>query len=414
MGLRNRELGYEFSGIEYKLLFEKDNVGYVRFPDKERELLYLDPSPFLFTPKKEIFVFDNCCPPENGKLIEVTVSETDKKIYEVKGGFVSYTIKHIRDWKKVEIDKILHRKVLQPSEFTDFFCRPFKGDKDYIKKIGYCLSLYAISSPQILDYEKGGLNSALLSRDRQWSTFKRIMNVIPEEFKRSSSRNFYKFLDNENEETIKPLNSSEVSLAYHNPLNMPVQIPIEMKNIEPRPVLNYLGDIKFELPIVKAYILDALLYEPEVPKKLESYTTDCVYRIIDEIKKSGRIPYSQNLGSAVPKLSLSFARLNFKTETTKDNITEGVDLWFEMFRNAKRMASTQFSPNDLYKLTENARMLYIDLNDAFGMDVKIHKEDIKKNTNLPEWDLDQALQELNIKGALYCPGNQWYVLLDFR
>jgi uroporphyrinogen-III decarboxylase len=120
------------------------------------------------------------------------------------------------------------------------------------------------------------------------------------------------------------------------------------------------------------------------------------------------------LGSAVPKLSLSFARLNYNLETTKENITEGVDLWFEMFKNAKKMASTQFSPNDLYKLNVNARMLYITLNDAFGLDVKINKEDIKKNTKLSEWDLDQALQELQIKGALYCPGNQCYVLLDFR
>lgn len=414
MGLRNRESGYELSGIEYKLLFEKENVGYVRFSNTDKKAFYLDPSPFLFSPKMEIFVLDNCTLPESGKLIEATVSETDKKIIENKSGFVSYTIKYIRDWKKVGIDKILHRRVLQPSEFAEFFCRSFKGDRDYIEKIGYCLSLYAVSSPQILDYETGGLNSALLSRDRQWSTFKRIMNVIPEEFKKPSSRNFYKFLDNEGKETTKSAGSSEVSIAYHNPLNMAVQIPIEMKNIEPRPVSNYLEDIKFELPVVRGFILDALLYEPDVPKKLESYTTDCVYKIIDEIKKSGRIPYSQDLGSAVPKLSLSFARLNYNLETTKENITEGVDLWFEMFKNAKKMESTQFSPNDLYKLNENSRMLYINLNDAFGLDVKINKEDIKKNTKLSEWDLDQTLQELQIKGALYCPGNQCYVLLDFR
>ncbi len=412
MGLRNRELGYEFSGIEHKLLFEKENIGFVRFPGKDKQTFHLDPSPFLDTPKNEIYVVENCAPPESGMLIEVIVSETDKKILEVKNGFISIVIKHVKAWKKVDIRSILHRKAVQRSEFIDFFCRPFQGNRELIEKIGYCLSLYAVASPQISDFEKGGLNSAMLSRDRQWSAFKRAMDVIPDEFKRQSSRNFYKFLDKE--ETINPVSSSEVSLAYHNPLAMPVQIPIVMENVEPRPVSKHQVDIRYELPMARAYILDALLYKPDIPKEFDSYITDCVYNIVDEVKKSGRIPYSQNLGSAVPKLSLSFARLNFAQEITKENITEGVDLWFEMFKNAKRIASTPLSPNDLYKLTNNARKLYIDLNDVFGTDVKINEEDIKKNIKLSELDLEQALQELSLKGALYSPRNKCFELLDFK
>ena len=406
-GLRNREYGYQLSGIEYSLIFEKDNIGFVRFVDRSEQLFYLDPSPFINAPKLELFVLENCSSPKRGELIEVTVSETDSKICKDKDAYSKIDIKFVRDWKKIDPNKLKHRKTLQAYEFKDFFIRPFKGDRDYIEKVGCCLSLYTLASPQISDYEKGGLNSALLSKKREWNTFKRIMDVIPNELKQVSSRNFYKLLDNE--EIINPIDSTEVSLAYHNPSTMPVQIPIAM---DVEPVSDYHSNIEYEVPMVRSYILDALLHKPEIPKKLDSYVTNCVYNLIEDIKKSGRIPYSQHMGSAIPKLSLSFARLNFENETTKNDITEGVDLWSEMFKHAKKMASTQINPHDLYKLSEKARKVYIDLHETFGIDVAIDKENFKKNSTLFAWDLEEALRELDIKGAIYCPDNQHIKLLD--
>lgn len=409
MNLRKRELGHELSGIEYKFIFEKDNVGYVRFIDKEKETFCLDPSPFLDTRKQEIYVLKNCSPPKNGAPIEVRVSETDKKVIEVNG-YVSYFVKYVHTWKRVDINSLSHRKVMHSDEFINFFSSPFSGEEEYIERLGHCLSLYAVSSPPISNYEKGGMNSAFLGKDRKWLAFKKVMNIIPSEFKQPASKYFYKFLDKE--EIINPSNSSEVSLAYHNPPSMPVQIPIVMEDIDSKPVSNYSENFKYELPIAKAYILDSLLYEPEVPNILDRYITDCTYKLKDELMKCGSIPYTQHLGSAIPKLGLSFARLNFKQKTSKDNITEGVNLWYDMFKTAKKMSSMQLSPKELYKLTENARKLYITLNDVFGIDVKIHKKDI--NINLSEWDMEQALQELNLKGALFSPRNECYVLLDYK
>lgn len=357
----------------------------------------------------ELYVVENCSPPKRGELIEVSVSETDYKTYQDKGDYSKFIIKYVKDCKKIDPNTLIHRKTQYDFEFKNFFMRPFKGKRDYIEKVGYCLSLYTVSTPQISDYEKGGLNTALLSKNRQWNAVKRIMDVIPNEFKQPSSCNFYKLLDKE--EIINPINSTEVSLAYHNPSSRPVQIPIAM-DVETKPFSDYNKDIQYEIPMVRSYILDALLYQPEIPRKLDSYVTNCVYSLVDEIKKSGRMPYTQNLGSAIPKLSLSFARLNFKTETTKENITEGVDLWSEMFKHAKKMASTQLNPHDLYKLSENARKTYIDLHEIFGIDVPIDKENLKEMLKISEWDLGDVLQELDIKGAIYCPDHQHIKLLD--
>lgn len=410
MNLRKREFGNELSGIEYKFIFEKENIGFVRFIDKENITFCLDPSPFLDTHKQEVYVLKNCSPPKNGALIEVRVSETDKKVIEVKNGYISYSIKYVHSWKRVDINNLSHRKVMHSDEFINFFSSPFSGEKEYLERLGQCLSLYAVSSPPISNHEKGGMNSAFLGKDRKWRAFKKVMNIIPSEFKQPTSKYFYRFLDKE--EIINSSNSSEVSLAYHNPPSMPIQIPIVMEEIDSKPVSNYSENLKFEFPIAKAHILDSVLHEPEVPNSLERYITDCTYKLKDELMKCGSIPYTQHLGSAVPKLGISFARLDFKDKAIKDNITDGVNLWYDMFKAAKKISSMQLSPKELYKLTENARKLYITLNDVFGIDTKINRKDI--NINMSEWDMEQALEELNLKGALYYPCHECYILLDYK
>jgi len=149
--LKNREFGYQFSGVEYSLIFENENIGFVRFVDQSENLFYLDPSPFLNTPKAELYVLENLPFPKRGELIEVSVSGTDHKIQEIKGTFFKTIIKYVRNWKKINPNILIHRKTLQPVEFKNFFIQAFKGDREYIEQIGYCLSLYAVSSPQNSD-----------------------------------------------------------------------------------------------------------------------------------------------------------------------------------------------------------------------------------------------------------------------
>ncbi|MCD4784711.1 MAG: hypothetical protein K8T10_12895 [Candidatus Eremiobacteraeota bacterium] len=409
--LKNREFGYQFSGTEYKLIFEKENIGFVRFFGRSTKIFYLDPSRFLNSPKSELYILENCSSPKKGELIEVSVLQVDTKMLENNGYFSKQIIKYVSNWKKVNPNKIVPRKVLHPYEFQDFFKHPFIGDNEYIDNMSFCFSLYAVSCPQISINEKGGLNAALLGKDKQWGAFKKIMNVIPREFRQISSNNFYKLLDRET--IINPVDSTEVSLAYYNPSSMPVQIPAAL-DVENKPVSQYKSDIEYEIPIVRAHILDSLLYQPKIPSKLDSYVANCVYDLVDDIKQSGFVPYNQDLGSVIPKLSSSFARLNFDITTTKEDITRGVDLWSDMFRHAKKTASTQLDISKLYSLSGNAKQLYIDLNLAYGVDVSIDIEDAKKNSKLHEWNIEDALMELSLKGAIYYPDIKHVKILDFK
>lgn len=410
MTLSNREWGYQLSGIEYSLIFEKEDMGFVRFADRSQKLFYLDPSPFLDTVKPELYVLENGVSPKRGELIEVTVSQTDSEVILEKDVYKRMKYKFVKDWQKSDPNKLIHRKTVDTYEFKDFFSRPFKSNNkeniDFNHTVGCCLSLYAVSSPQISDFEKGGLHSGMLGRKREWNTVKRIMNVIPNEFKQVSSRNFYRILDNE--ESINPIDSTEVSLAYFNPSKIPVQIPIVM-DVEP---VSDFYNIDYEIPMIRSHILDAILHQPEIPKKLESYVTDCVYNLIDDVKKSGRMPYKQDL-SAIPKLSLAIARINFENELTKNDAIECVDLWGEMFKKAKKITSTQLDSKNIYKLSENARKVYIDLHEIFGKDVMINRENLATRLKISEWDLEDILLELNQKGAIFSPGIKQIRILDY-
>ncbi len=361
--------------------------------------------------KPEIYILENCPPPKKNKLIEVRVFDKDEKISNNKGNFSKTTIKYVHSWKQIDPSTLIHRKTRTSQEFIDFFKIPFVGETDYIEMMSNCISLYAISSPQLLEDEKGGLNTALLGKKNQWNAFKRLMDIIPKEFKKPTSNNFYKFF--ENETVINPVDSSEISLAYYNPPTIPVQIPVSL-DAETKAVSHYKENVEFEIPMIRSYIIDSLLYQPEIPAKLDSDITNCVYELVDKFKKDGYVPYNQDLGSVIPKLSSSISRLNFNEMTTKEDINNSFVLWSEMFEHSKKIVSTQLPISKLIRLSDNAKKLYIDINDAFGTDELINKVYIMKISNLYDWEIEDAIRELNLSGAIIRPNNNHIKLLELR
>ncbi len=106
MTLSNREWGFQLSGIEYSLTFEKEDMGFVRFADRAQKLFYLDPSPFLDTVKPELYVLENGLSPKRGELIEVTVSQTDSEVIPEKDVYKRMKYKFVKDWQKSDPNKL--------------------------------------------------------------------------------------------------------------------------------------------------------------------------------------------------------------------------------------------------------------------------------------------------------------------
>ena len=409
MPLGDRGYGYELSEIEKEFIFNRADAGFVRYNTVNGHSFYLDPSPYLRTPKDEIFVAENCQPPRNQEFVEVSVYNVEDVIQKAKGGYSKFHKKYITSWKSIDANKIVRRRRLfGPEDITNFFKSPYLGNKDIIEEICLCSALYAVSSPPISN-EIGGINAAVMGKKRPWSGFKTIMGVIPKEFQQSSSRNFYKISDKEI--VINPKRSLEVNLAYLNPESIPMHIPLALE-VEAKTVSNYKENIKAESPMVRAYILDSLIIQPAIPNNLESCLTDSIYSLRNDFKGAGWVPYKQDLGSVVPKISLSFARLHSELKMTKKDIEEAVDLWSKMFYLAKQAVSTPLPVAKLYKLGDNERKLYIELTDIFGADVSIPEPEAIKNTSLSKLDYDEAIKNLNIYGLIIKMPNKHIKVLE--
>ncbi len=299
--------------------------------------------------------------------------------------------------EKYDTNKITRRRRLfDPEDIANFFKSPYLGSKDIIEEIGLCSALYAVSSPPISN-EIGGINAAVMGKKRPWVGFKTTMGVIPKEFQQSSSQNFYKISDKEI--VINPRRNIEVNLAYLNPESIPMHIPLALE-VKAKTVSKYKENIKAESPLVRAYILDSLIIQPAIPNNLESYLTDSIYSLINDFKGAGWVPYKQDLGSVVPKISLSFARLYSELKITKKYIREAVDIWSNMFYLAKQAVSTQLPVAKLYELGDNERKLYAELTDIFGADVSIPEPEAIKNASLSELDYAEAIKNLNIHGLI--------------
>jgi len=409
--LSQRMYGYSFSEIEKEILFHNRDLGFVRPANTEGTVFYLDPSPFLKTPKREVYVA-LCPPPQKGALVRVVVSETREEILKDRTGYYRLLIHSVTSFDPVDPATLIrHNPLLHPDEVTGFFSLPFIGEEEIVDGIAMCSALYAISSPPLPE-QRGGINAAVLGRSRQWAGFRRSMDIIPAELRRESSDFFYRL--SLREEDYSNLPSREISLAFLNPERVPMHIPlvldVEMKNLS-----RYKETHEVQKPLVTAFMLDALLMQPVVPDNLQGSMIDTMYELVSDVKGSGSIPYTQDFNALIPRLGASFARYNARFTVKSDDIRKGVDLWSDMFYRAKKIVSTQHPVSQLYRLSDAARRLYVDLNDLYGIENPIMVAEIPVHISGGKnpYHYEEALDDLNRQGLIIRLNHSTIKLLDF-
>ena len=409
--LSQRMYGYSFSEIEKEILFRQKDLGFVRPANTGGTIFYLDPSPFLKTPRREVYV-TLCPPPPKGALVRGSVSETREEIQKDPTGYFRLLVHCITSYENVDPNTLVrNRSLLHPDEVTDFFRLPFIGEEEVVNEIAMCSALYTISSPPLPD-QKGGINAAVLGKTKPWYGFKRSMDIIPAELKKESSDYFYRL--SIQEEDCSNLRSQEINLAFLNPERIPMHIPLVLdagtKNLS-----IYKETHQAQKPLVTAFMLDALLMQPVVPDNLQRSIVDTMYELVSDVKGSGSIPYTQDFNTLVPRLGASFARYNARFNVSRDDIRKSVDLWSDMFYRAKKIVSTQHPVSQLYRLSDAARRLYVDLNDVYGIENPIMVAEIPVTITGAKTPgvYEEALEDLNQQGLLIRMNRSTIKLLDF-
>lgn len=413
MKLKSRMYGHSLSTIEKELIFFTDDTGFVRPIHASGAVFCLDPSPFLQTPKREVYIA-HCPPPGKSALIKAVVSEVKQDLMKDRDGYYTLVVKYVDSWSHVDPNTLLTKRgVISPEEVHDYFTRPYRGEEEIIDSIGLCSALYAVSSPPLLE-EKGGMYAAILGKKKPWLGFKKSMGIIPQEFRKVSSPVYYTISEQEKE--VEHTKSEEINLACLNPERLPMHIPVVLDEVEMRPQSSYSLDMQSLDPMVTAFILDSLLIRPTIPSSLESYVTETLHTVVEEFKGSGWVPYRQDFGSLVPRLSLSFARYHAHMKLSKKDVTQAIDLWSDMYYRAKRVVSTQYKVSQLYRLDDKSRKLYLDLVDSYGLEIPIPIDEVRKQITSfrNERDFDAALDTLNRNGLLIKPGHDRIKILDNR
>jgi len=413
MTLKNRLYGHSLSAIEKELIFSREDTGFVRQIHSSGAVFYLDPSPFLETPRRELYVA-HCPPPENGCLVHASVSTVKQEMMKDAAGYYSLEVKYVDSWSRVDPNSLCSRRgILSPEEIHDYFTKPYLGEEEVVDGIALCSALYAVSSPPLSD-EKGGVYAAVLGKNKPWLGFKKSLGVIPREFMKATSP-FYYTISNK-EKKVENTRAEEINLAYLNPEQLPMHIPVILEDVEVRSQKSYSLDMQSLNPMVTAFVLDSLMIKPEIPGSLESHVTDTFHAVLEEFKGSGWVPYKQDFSSLVPRLSRSFARYHAHLKLSKKDVSEAVDLWSDMYYRARKVVSTQYEVSRLYRLDDNSRKLYLDLVDSFGLEIPIPLQEVRTHVTSfrNQWDFEEALDTLNRYGLLTKPGHDSIKILDNR
>jgi len=395
MSLYDRWQGSELSVLEKELIFNRDNTGFVEYDTKDGRYFYLHPSPFLNSPKREIFCAESCDPPAEHTFVEVEIESEPE--FTPRGFQDRITVKTISGWKPFDPSPLAERrKIMDYEEIVHYFTLPFRGEEETIEQIAKCSALFSLSSPPIAD-EVGGINAAVLGKKTQWNTFRGSMRVIPQDFFRPGSRYYY-YISDQEKCTVKR-GCEEANRAIYRPDEYVMDIPLVVEET----TLNTLSKgykelIREEQPFITSYILDALIIKPDPMSTVEKTITDAVHTIREEYKRTGYSPYKQNLGGAVPKLTSSLARLQRASKATQSDVEDAVELWLDMHSKANKIYSSPLKVAKRYDLLDTARKLYVELHDIYGLEFWIPLNETITQTTLHPEEFMVSLESLIYAG----------------
>jgi len=407
MGLSDRTIGSELSVVEKELLFNEryTNVGFVKYDSNNGEYFYLHPSPFLKTPKNEIYHISATPPPVN-QFVELEIIDERKEIFD-DFGEKWITVKDVLNWKPFDPSPLAEkRKIMDYREIIEFFTYPYKGEVESVEEIAGCSSLFTFSAPPI-DNSAGGINSAILGKDFQWRLFNKPLQAVPREF-RKMNPDYYYYISKIEREITKV--SREKNIAIYHPKKLVSDLPIVILDESPRKISkDYLEQLEISSKIITAHLLDALLLQPHATKKVEEIMNTKIYEMREEYYSAGLLPFNQNIGAAVPKLAASYCRLQSSSDIHKEDIEYVVDLWFSMRRRAEKIEHSPMKTNHMLELTSEARKVFVRLYDIFGADHEISMNDAVREMHMDPQEFEQAIDSLNNKG--YCVRRNNFITL---
>lgn len=296
------------------------------YTDRKVGMFRLDPSPWKKSEKNEIFVALKLPRPPDGKLVETVVRETEKFKEIVNNEVKETKINYISAWDLVDPKKLRRTRNFSKDDYMDFLIEPLT-ENYYLGSIREILGMATVASPRINDVQKGGINTVVLGKfsdGDNWKKYKQITKVVPKEFRKESSSNFYKNL--ETKEVPDPIGCNEVSLSYYNVTESPFDIPLPF-NVEFKSKASYAENQGIIFPFARGFLLDTLLFQPEIADEDVKTFENIMYDSTQEFSKLYNVMPNIRRGISVVRLATSYARLNFEVVASRNTMKKSTDAW---------------------------------------------------------------------------------------
>jgi hypothetical protein len=315
-----------------------------------------------------------------GRLVEVTVESEEMDRWHDGAGPYNLLVKTISNWKELPPEDIIRirQRVVSKEDIRQYFTLPYHGEEDHVDQVATCSLLYTLSSPPCSP-EVGGVSAAVIARKGQWTGFHRSLTPVPRDFRRSSSSYFYDIVAIEAQRRAS--SNREVSRAYLNPERTAMHIPLVLGDVDILHPKQFSLDIDSLAPYIRGILLDALTTKPEIPDYLRKDIEEATRRLREDFLGTGYVPYRQDFGDVVTRLSLAATRSSIisggSTKPTRATVRKVVDLWEDMFYRARRWVSAPAKISSMLELGQEDRNLYFALLDAFPVDTLIPTSEIE-------------------------------------
>ncbi len=395
------------SEVEKALIFDEKyaNTGFVQYDSSNRDFFYLQPSPFLKTPKREIYHSTGSPPPEHQFVVVEIIDERQEILDNFGKKWIN--VKEAINWKPFDPTPLAEkRKIMDFREIIDYFTFPYKGEEQSVKEIAGCSSLFAFSSPPV-ENSPGGIKSAILGKDTQWSLFNKPLIMVPNEFRRINDDYYYYI--SKIEKNFKRI-SRENNVAIHRPQDLISDIPIVILDETKKKIPKLQNEqLEIESKIITAHLLDALLLQPRATKEVEKIMFEAIIDLREEYYSAALLPFKQNIGGAVSKLASSYCRLQSNSNIDRDDIKYVVDLWISMRKRAEKLVNSPMKLNHLLELTGDGRKVFVKLFDIFGAESEISMAEAVREMQMDPVEFEVAIDSLVNKG--YCVRRNNFITL---
>jgi hypothetical protein len=388
MVLKDRVWGYQLAEIEKTLTYERNDVGYVRPISEDQRVFYLDPSPFLHTTKKEVYIAQSGPPPLKGDLVEVSVADIEDEIFTEdagKGLYSRFYKKTISGWKRIDPNSLAKsKKLLDPFRIIEYFTLPYLAEEVDLEGIGLCSALSFLSSPPVIS-DTGGMNTAVFSDVPCWRAYRRLMGALPIEFTRQDAPYFYKI--SSKDEPVIPREHIEANIICQHPEKTVIHTPLTL-GCKIRRTGWYQKNLEDDAPMVTGYLIDSLLFRPVLTPSLENKLVEKTYAL-QSLLSGNKAPCNIDIGTCIPRMAASIARMYTRTEPRNEDIDRAFNLIEDMVVQTGTLFSTKYPTTALFTLEPKDWRLYTFIAKEFGKDCWIPEIEVQVRLGEIRMTLDQ-------------------------